>query len=35
MNAKKILKITAVALACVIGLTALLIGGYVAYVAIQ
>ena len=35
MNAKKIIKITAIVLACVIGAAVLLVGGYVGYVAIQ
>lgn len=35
MKVKKIIKITAIVLACIIGLFALIVGGYVAYVAIQ
>ena len=35
MDAKKIIKITAIVLACVIGAAILLVGGYVGYVAIQ
>lgn len=35
MNTKKIIKITAIVLACVIGAAILLVGGYVGYVAIQ
>ena len=35
MKAKKIIKITAIVLACIIGAFALIVGGYVAYVAIQ
>lgn len=35
MKGKKVIKIIAISLACVIGAAALLIGGYVAYVALQ
>ncbi|MCX4287477.1 MAG: endonuclease, partial [Clostridia bacterium] len=35
MKAKKIVKIIAITLACVIGAAALIIGGYVGYVAVQ
>ena len=35
MKAKKIVKIIAITLACVIGAVALIIGGYVGYVAVQ
>lgn len=35
MKVKRILKITAIVLACIIGAAALIIGGYVGYVAIQ